>query len=161
SKEAKASFGAVFCEVAVDPLTLEMAVVRLIGAYDCGRVLQPKIARAQLIGAMTMGMGQALMEETRLDRRTGAWTNPELGEALVPTQADVPHIEAHFVGEDEAGEGFLNFKGIAETGIVGVAPAIVSAFADATGGRCTAIPMTYAERFRATAGMLTHKQKRS
>ncbi|MEM0979054.1 MAG: xanthine dehydrogenase family protein molybdopterin-binding subunit [Cyanobacteria bacterium P01_H01_bin.58] len=161
SKEAKASFGAVFCEVAVDQLTLEMTVVRLIGAYDCGRVLQPKIARAQLIGAMTMGMGQALMEETRLDRRTGAWTNPELGEALVPTQADVPYIEAHFVGEDEAGEGFLNFKGIAETGIVGVAPAIVSAFADATGGRCTAIPMTYAERFRATAGMLTHKQKRS
>lgn len=134
SAKAKASFGAVFCEMAVDAVTLDIEVVRLIGAYDCGRVLQPAIAQAQLRGAMIMGLGQALMEETRLDRRTGAWTNAELGEALIPTQADVGHIEAITVGAF-AGANPLNFKGIAETAIVGVAPAIASAFADATGGQ--------------------------
>jgi xanthine dehydrogenase YagR molybdenum-binding subunit len=148
SGKAKASFGAVFCEMAVDPITLDVEVLRLIGAYDCGRVLQPAIARAQLRGAMIMGLGQALMEETRLDRRTGAWTNPEIGEALIPTQADVRHVEAIMVGADGL-DGPLNFKGIAETAIVGVAPAIASAFRDATGGQIRALPMTHAERLRA------------
>ncbi len=152
SRKAKASFGAVFCEMAVDPITLEVEVVRLVGAYDCGRVLQPAIAAAQLRGAMIMGLGQALMEETRLDRRTGAWTNAELGEALIPTQADVPHVEVLTVGSD-GGKGPLNFKGIAETAIVGVAPAIASAFADATGGLVRSLPMTYAERLRAVSAL--------
>lgn len=148
SAKAKASFGAVFCEMAVDAVTLDIEVVRLIGAYDCGRVLQPAIAQAQLRGAMIMGLGQALMEETRLDRRTGAWTNAELGEALIPTQADVGHIEAITVGAF-SGDNPLNFKGIAETAIVGVAPAIASAFADATGGQIRSLPMTHKERLRA------------
>jgi xanthine dehydrogenase YagR molybdenum-binding subunit len=152
SGKAKASFGAVFCEMAVDPITLEIEVVRLVGAYDCGRVLQPAIATAQLRGALIMGLGQALMEETRIDRRTGAWTNAELGEALIPTQADVPHVEVLTVGSG-AGEGPLNFKGIAETAIVGVAPAIASAFSDATGGLIRSLPMTYAERLRAVSAL--------
>jgi xanthine dehydrogenase YagR molybdenum-binding subunit len=154
SRKAKASFGAVFCEMAVDPITLEIEVLRLVGAYDCGRVLQPAIAAAQLRGAMIMGLGQALMEETRLDRRTGAWTNAELGEALIPTQADVPHVEVLTVGSG-AGDGPLDFKGIAETAIVGVAPAIASAFADATGGLIRSLPMTNAERLRAVSAIGT------
>jgi xanthine dehydrogenase YagR molybdenum-binding subunit len=148
SGKAKASFGAVFCEMAVDLTTLDVQVLRLIGAYDCGRVLQPAIARAQLRGAMIMGLGQVLMEETRLDRRTGAWTNAEIGEALIPTQADVHHVEAIMVGADSP-DGPLNFKGIAETAVVGIAPAIASAFRDATGGQILALPMTHAERLRA------------
>lgn len=152
SRKAKASFGAVFCEMAVDPITLEVEVVRLVGAYDCGRVLQPAIAAAQLRGAMIMGLGQALMEETRLDRRTGAWTNAELGEALIPTQGDVPLVDVLTVGSG-AGDGPLNFKGIAETAIVGVAPAIASAFADAMGGLIRSLPMTYAERLRAVSAL--------
>ena len=148
SKLGKASFGAVFCEMAVDPLTLDLEVVRLVGAYDCGRVLQPRIAKAQLIGAMIMGMGQAMMEETRLDRRRGHWTNAEIGEALIPTQADCPHVEAHVVPHDGT-PGALDFKGIAETAIVGVAPAIASAFADATGGIVHSVPLTHAVRLAA------------
>ena len=150
--KAKASFGAVFCEMAVDPLTLEVDIVRLVGAYDCGRMIRPAIVRAQLRGAMIMAMGQALMEETRLDRRTGHWTNAEIGEALVPTQADCPSVEVIPIGKQ--GQGPLDFKGIAETAMVGVAPAIASAFADATGGVIRSIPMTYKERLRA-AGHLT------
>ncbi|WP_208353288.1 xanthine dehydrogenase family protein molybdopterin-binding subunit [Pseudaestuariivita rosea] len=151
SKQAKASFGAVFCEMAVDPITLDVEVIRLVGAYDCGRVLQPKIARAQLIGAMIMGMGQALMEETRLDRKRGHWTNAEIGEALVPTQADCPHVEAHFVGDTQGKPGALDFKGIAETAIVGVSPAIASAFADATGGVVHHLPLNHAARLAAVS----------
>lgn len=147
SKEAKASFGAVFCEMAADPLTLEVEIVRLVGAYDCGQVLQPRIVDAQLRGAMIMAMGQALMEETRLDRHTGHWTNAEIGEALVPTQADCPHIRAIAVGSQ--GDGPLDCKGIAETAMVGVAPAIASAFADATGGAVRNLPLTFEERLRA------------
>ncbi len=158
SKTAKASFGAVFCEVAVDALTLDVEVVRLVGAYDCGRVLQPKIARAQLVGAMIMGIGQALMEETRLDRQSGHWTNAEIGEALIPTQADCPHVEAHFVGE--AGTpGTLDFKGIAETAIVGPAPAIAAAFADATGGVVNALPITHARRLAAVPHHTANQQE--
>lgn len=149
SKKAKASFGAVFCEMAVDPLTLDVEVVRLVGAYDCGRVLQPKIAHAQLVGAMIMGMGQAMMEETRLDRTRGHWTNAEIGEALIPTQADCPDVEAHFVGDTIGTPGALDFKGIAETAIVGVSPAIASAFADATGGVVHALPLNHAARLAA------------
>ncbi len=149
SKQAKASFGAVFCEMAVDPITLDVEVIRLVGAYDCGRVLQPKIARAQLVGAMIMGVGQALMEETRLDRKRGHWTNAEIGEALIPTQADCPHVEAHFVGDTQGKPGALDFKGIAETSIVGVSPAIASAFADATGGVVHSLPLNHAARLAA------------
>ncbi|MEL6295177.1 MAG: xanthine dehydrogenase family protein molybdopterin-binding subunit [Pseudomonadota bacterium] len=155
-KQAKASFGAVFCEMAVDPVTLELEVVRLVGAYDCGRVLQPTIARAQLVGAMIMGLGQALMEETRLDRRRGNWTNAEIGEALIPTQADCPDVEAHFVGHQD---GLMDFKGIAEIAIVGVAPAIASAFADATGAVIHATPLTHARRLAAVARPLTSRRE--
>jgi xanthine dehydrogenase YagR molybdenum-binding subunit len=151
SKHAKASFGAVFCEVAVDPLTYDLQVTRLVGAYDCGRVLQPSIAEAQLRGAMIMGLGQALMEETRLDPNTGAWTNADLGEAFIPTQADVPPIDVIML-EHEKTSHHLDFKGIAETGIVGVAPAIASAFADATGGWISSVPMGHDERVRAVVG---------
>jgi xanthine dehydrogenase YagR molybdenum-binding subunit len=148
-KLAKASFGAVFTEVAVDPVTLEVSVERLVGAFACGRIVEPVIARNQVAGGMIWGLGQALFEESRLDRRTGRWTNANLAEALIATQADVPDPEVIFVSEDDTAAHPLGIKGLAEIGVVGPAPAIANAFYDATGRRLRSLPILLEERLAA------------
>ncbi len=146
SRLAKASFGAVFAEVAVDPVTLEMRVERLLGAFACGRIVEPVIARNQLEGGMVWGLGQALFEESRLDRRTGRWTNANLAEALIATQADAPDPEVIFVPEDDTAAHPLGIKSLAEIGLVGPAPAIANAIYDATGRRLRSLPMLLEHR---------------
>ena len=151
SKTKKATFGAVFAEVSVDPVTLHVRVERLVGAFDCGQILQPAIARSQLIGGMIWGLGQALFEATHPDRRTGRWTNADLAEALVATQADVPPaIEVITVGEGVRAPGApLYLKGVSEIGVIGVAPAIANAIFDATGLRLRDLPLRIDARLAA------------
>jgi xanthine dehydrogenase YagR molybdenum-binding subunit len=141
-RSAKASFGAVFAQVSVDPLTMDLRVERMVGAYACGRIVEPTLARSQIIGGMIWGLGQALFEETRVDPRTGRWTNANLAEALIPTQADIPRIEVAFVPEDDRANHPIGMKGLAEIGVVGPAPAIANALFDATGQRHRSLPLT-------------------
>jgi xanthine dehydrogenase YagR molybdenum-binding subunit len=141
-RSAKASFGAVFAQVSVDPLTMDMRVERMVGTYACGRIVEPTLARSQIIGGMIWGLGQALFEETRVDPRTGRWTNADLAEALIPTHADIPRIEAAFVPEDDTANHPIGMKGLAEIGVVGPAPAIANALFDATGQRHRSLPLT-------------------
>lgn len=148
SATAKASFGAVFVELSVDPITMVLTVERTVGAFACGRIVEPVIARSQITGGLIWGIGQALFEETRVDRRTGRWVNANLAEALVATQADVRSVEVHFVEEDDTGNHPLGMKGLAEIGVVGTAPAISNAIADATGTRLTSTPMLLENRLR-------------
>src|SRR5262249_59758049 len=68
-KYAMHAFGAVFAEVAVDPDLGDVRVRRIVGAYDIGRVLNPRLARSQAIDGMTMGIGMALLEGAHVDRR--------------------------------------------------------------------------------------------
>lgn len=146
---AKASFGAVFAEISLDPLTGALAVERMVGAFACGRILEPAIARSQLLGGMTWGIGQALMEESRVDRRTGRWTNADLAEALIPVNADVRDLRAITIDEDDTAAHPLGAKGLAEIGVVGPAPAIANAIHDATGHRPRALPITLRHRLEA------------
>ena len=146
-RSAKASFGAVFAQVSVDPLTLDLRVERMVGAYACGRIVEPALARSQIVGGMIWGIGQALFEETRIDSRTGRWTNANLAEALIPTQADVPLIEVAFVPEDDTANHPIGMKGLAEIGVVGPAAAIANALFDATGQRHRSLPLTIDARF--------------
>ena len=135
------AFGAQFARVLVDPYTSEVRVDRLVGAFAAGRIVNPVLARSQLIGGMVWGLGQALMEETVLDHRTGRWINSDLGEALVPVHADVPAIEAIIVEEDDTRGNPLGTKGLGEIGVVGTAAAIANAIHHATGRRLHALPL--------------------
>jgi len=87
---AQATFGAHFVEVGVDSATGEIRVRRMSGAFAAGRILNPKSARSQVIGAMTMGVGAALMEDAIVDTRFGYFVNHDLAEYHVPAHADIP-----------------------------------------------------------------------
>ncbi|SHM86799.1 xanthine dehydrogenase family protein molybdopterin-binding subunit [Cryptosporangium aurantiacum] len=137
----KHAFGAHFAEVRVDADTGEVRVSRLFGMYAVGRVLNPRTARSQFIGGMTMGMGMALHEESVLDATTGDWVNHDLAEYHVPAHADVESIEAAWLDEDDPTVNPLGVKGIGEIGIVGSPAAIVNAIWHATGVRVRDLPV--------------------
>ena len=136
------SFGAQFAEVGVDMDTGEVRTRRLLGAFGVGRILNKRTTESQVLGGITMGVGQALTEETVLDTRSGAFVNRDLGEYHVPTNADVPSIEALFVEEHDDKVNALGIKGVGEIGIVGVAAAIANAVFNATGVRVRDLPIT-------------------
>ncbi|TCP31401.1 xanthine dehydrogenase family protein molybdopterin-binding subunit [Sphingomonas sp. BK235] len=135
------SNAAHFCEVAIDPDLDTIRVRRFVSAIDIGRVLSPVTARSQIIGAVTMGLGQALWEGTEIDARFGRYINTDLGEYLVPVNADIPAIEAIFVGEPDPQTGVLGAKSAGEIGMVGVAAAVANAVYDATGIRPRSLPI--------------------
>jgi xanthine dehydrogenase YagR molybdenum-binding subunit len=87
------SYAAQFCEVRVHDQTGEVRISRWVGAFDCGRILNPKTALSQFRGGIIMGIGMALTEETMFDDRTARIMNPSLAEYHLPVQADVPHID--------------------------------------------------------------------
>jgi xanthine dehydrogenase YagR molybdenum-binding subunit len=145
SSYARMAFGAQFARVLVDPDTSEVRVDRLVGAFAGGRIVNPMLARSQLVGGMVWGLGQALMEETVLEQRTGSWITADLGEALVPVHADVPAIEAILIDEDDTRGSLLGAKGIGEIGVVGTAAAIANAIHHATGRRLRSLPLRFAQ----------------
>ncbi|MEW2352959.1 xanthine dehydrogenase family protein molybdopterin-binding subunit [Spirillospora sp. NPDC029432] len=136
------TFGAQFAEVAVDPRLGLVRVRRLAGAFAPGRVLNPLLARSQLMGGMLWGLSQALLEGNRMDPRHGRWTAANLAEYLVPVNADAPDVTVDFVEVDDAVVGPLGAKGVGEIGQVGVAAAIANAVFHATGRRIRTVPMT-------------------
>jgi xanthine dehydrogenase YagR molybdenum-binding subunit len=136
----KATFGACFVEISLDPITMEVAVEHVVGAFAGGRIIEPAIARSQLIGGMIWGIGQALMEESVIDPRTGRWLNADLAEALIPTQADVGRIKVMTVEDDDPGDP-VGMKGLSEIGVMGPGPAIANAIFDATGHRIRHLPI--------------------
>ena len=136
------AFGAVFVEVRIDPDLGMIRVPRIIGAYDVGCVVNPKIARSQCIGGMVGGLGMALLERADWDTRFGRVMNGNLAEYLVPVHADIGELEAVFVPSDDRRFNPLGVKGLAEIAICGVAPAIANAVHHATGRRVRELPIT-------------------
>ncbi len=134
-------FGAQFVKVLVDPDTMHLKVDRLVGAFAGGRALNPLLVRSQLMGSMVWGLGQALMEESSIDQRTGLWMNGNLGEALVPVNADTGGVEALLIEEDDRRGSPLGIKGMGEIGVIGTAAAVSNAIYHATGRRLTSLPM--------------------
>jgi xanthine dehydrogenase YagR molybdenum-binding subunit len=135
------STGAVFCEVRVNTVTGETRVDRVLGSYDCGRIINPKTAASQFRGGIIMGIGLALMEDTEFDERTGRIMNPSLAEYHVPVHMDVPNIDVMWtdIPDPRAPAGA---RGIGEIGITGVAAAIANAIFNATGRRVRDLPIT-------------------
>jgi xanthine dehydrogenase YagR molybdenum-binding subunit len=135
------TFGAQFAEVAVDPELGLVRVRRMVGAFAPGRVINPKLARSQLMGGMLWGLGQALLEGNRMDPRQGRWGASNLGEYLVPVNADAPDVAVELVEVDDRGVNPLGVKGVGEIGQVGVAAAIANAVFNATGRRIRELPL--------------------
>jgi xanthine dehydrogenase YagR molybdenum-binding subunit len=135
------TFGAQFAEVAVDPDLGLVRVRRLAGAFAPGRVLNPLLARSQLMGGMLWGMSQALLEGNHMDPRHGRWAEGNLAEYLVPVNADAPDVEISFVDVEDDVVGPLGAKGIGEVGQVGVSAAIANAVFHATGRRVRSVPL--------------------
>ncbi|KXU29333.1 xanthine dehydrogenase [Sphingobium sp. 22B] len=149
---AQATFGAHFCEVGVDIDTAEVRVRRMGGAFAAGRILNPKSARSQVIGAMTMGVGAALMEELSVDTRFGFFVNHDMAEYLVPVHADIPHQDVLFIDELDDKSSPMKAKGVGELGICGAGAAVANAIYNATGVRLRDYPLTIDKILAASTG---------
>jgi xanthine dehydrogenase YagR molybdenum-binding subunit len=135
------SYGAQFAEVGVNAVTGEVRVRRMLGSFDCGRILNPKTAMSQFRGGIIMGIGLALTEETLFDERTGRIMNPSLAEYHVPVHLDVPEIDVIRTDIPDP-HSPLGARGIGEIGITGVGAAIANAVHNATGVRVRPLPIT-------------------
>ncbi|WP_420604715.1 aldehyde oxidoreductase molybdenum-binding subunit PaoC [Methylobacterium sp.] len=138
----QSTFGAHFVEVGVDTSTAEIRVRRMLAVCAAGRILNPKSARSQVIGGMTMGVGAALMEELAVDTRRGFFVNHDLAGYEVPVHADIPHQEVIFLDETDPISSPMKAKGVGELGICGVAAAVANAVYNATGIRVRDYPVT-------------------
>ncbi|MGH7677297.1 MAG: xanthine dehydrogenase family protein molybdopterin-binding subunit [Gemmatimonadaceae bacterium] len=141
-KTALFTFAAHFAEVEVDIETGRVRVLRYVAAHDSGRIINPRLAESQLEGGILQGVGYALFEERVLDESLGLPLNPTLHDYKVPTLADVPSIDAFFVPGADTVANHVGAKGLAEPPIIGVAPAIANAVADALGVEVLELPLT-------------------
>jgi xanthine dehydrogenase YagR molybdenum-binding subunit len=139
---AIAAFGAQFAEVEVDTETGRVRVLRIVSAHDSGRIINPTLAESQLEGGIIQGLGYALFEERVMDEPLGLPLNPTMHDYKIPTIGDIPWIEAFFVGEPDTVANHVGAKGLAEPPIIGTAPAIANAVADAIGVDLDEIPLT-------------------
>jgi xanthine dehydrogenase YagR molybdenum-binding subunit len=136
------SFSAVFAEVRVDPDLGLVRLTRFVGAYDAGRIINPKTARSQAIGGIIWGVGQALLEQSETDPASGQFVNRNYSGYLVTTNADIPELDVLFVGGFDEEASPLGAKGLGELTAVSVAPAIANAVYHATGKRIRDLPIT-------------------
>ncbi len=153
-KFQQSTFGAHFVEAAVDSHTGEARIRRMLAVCAAGRILNPKSARSQVIGAMTMGVGGALMEELAVDTRFGMFINHDLASYEVPVHADIPHQEVIFLDETDDKVSPMKAKGVGELGLCGVGAAVANAVYNATGVRVRDYPITldkYLDRLLAIA----------
>ena len=141
-KYQESTFGAHFVEVAVHADTGETRIRRMLAVCAAGRILNPKTARSQVIGAMTMGAGAALMEDLAVDTRLGFFVNHDLAGYEVPVHADIPHQDVIFLDETDPISSPMKAKGVGELGICGVAAAVANAIYNATGVRVRDYPVT-------------------
>ncbi|ESQ79052.1 aldehyde oxidoreductase molybdenum-binding subunit PaoC [Asticcacaulis sp. YBE204] len=141
-KYQQSTFGGHFVEVGVHAATGEIRIRRMLAVCAAGRILNPKSARSQVIGAMTMGAGAALMEELAVDKRHGFFVNHDLAGYEVPVHADIPHQEVIFLDETDPMSSPMKAKGVGELGICGVGAAVANAIYNATGIRVREYPIT-------------------
>ncbi len=125
---------ATFAEVAVDPSSREVRIVRVVEAFDCGAIVNPDGLENTISGAITMGIGGALYEAIEFD--DGRILNPHFAQYRVPRFKDEPVIKVVLVDRKDE-----RSFGAGETPIVGIAPAVANAIFDATGQRIRSMPM--------------------
>ena len=135
------SYSAIFVEVRVNAVTGETRVSRVLGSFDCGRIINPKTAASQFRGGIIMGLGLALTEETQFDERNGRIMNPSLAEYHLPVHLDVPAIDVIWTDIPDPHTP-MGAHGIGEIGITGTGAAVANAIYNATGKRVRDLPIT-------------------
>lgn len=143
------SFGAQFAEVTWQPETARLRVSRFVSVVDAGRIINPKPARNQIEGAVVMGIGMALFEEARYDKRYGAPINSNLADYIMSTNADAPAIDVTFLDHPDKALNELGARGVGEIGLAGTAAAITAAVYHATGVRVRELPVRIEDLLRA------------
>ncbi len=136
------SHSAVFAEVTVDEDLGTVHCTRVVSAIAGGRILNPKTARSQIMGAIVWGISMALEEESMMDHNLGRFMNHNYAEYHIPVNADIHDIEVIFVPEHDDIVNQLGAKGLGEIGLVGVAAAVANAVFHATGKRVRDLPIT-------------------
>jgi len=135
------SHSAIFCEVRVNAITGEIRITRVVGSFDCGRIINPKTAASQFRGGIIMGIGLALMEETVFDDRNGRVMSASLAEYHIPVHLDIPEIEIIYTDIPDPHTP-MGARGVGEIGITGVGAAIANAIYNATKKRIRDLPIT-------------------
>ncbi len=133
------TFASQVAEVEVDSHTGKVVVTNFVGAHDLGRAIFPQGAEGQIEGATAQGIGWGIWE--KLIFKNGLVMNPNFLDYRVPTAADMPLIRPILV-ETIDPYGPFGAKGVAEPGLVPVAPALANAIYHALGVRITSLPMT-------------------
>ena len=144
------SFGCSFAEVEVDIPLCKVKLVNMINVHDCGRLINPALAAAQVHGGMSMAIGYGLSEQLLYDKKTGRPLNNNLLDYKLSTTMDHPHLEAQFVENYEPTSAY-GTKALGEPPATSGAPAIRNAVLNATGVEIDSIPLTphvLFERFR-------------
>jgi xanthine dehydrogenase YagR molybdenum-binding subunit len=137
------SYSVTFAEVAVDARLGLVRVRRMLGVYDAGRIISPKLADSQALGGQAGGIGAALLEHTVTDHRDGRIVNADLANYMVPVNADVPDLRAIFLdGGEDLEAAPIGVKGLGEVVHIGVALAIANAVFHAIGRRVRQLPIT-------------------
>ncbi len=135
------TFGTTFAVVEVDTRTGKVEVVQLVSASDSGTIINPLAAMGQLNGGNIMGMGYAVSEQLLINPKTGEVYNDNLLDYKIPTFADLPDLDGHFVETDEPSSAYGN-KSLGEPPVIPVAAAIRNAVYNATGVFINEIPLT-------------------
>ena len=144
---ALTTFGAQFAEVAVDADLGVVRVRRMVGVFAPGRVLNPRTTRSQLMGGVIWGLGSALRERAELDLRASRYVNDNLGEYLIPVNADIGTVEILLVPEADTTIPGLGVKGVGELGNPGMDAAVANAIFHATGTRVRRLPIRIEDLF--------------
>lgn len=135
------TFGAHAVEVRFDPGLAKLRVTRVVTAIDAGRIINRKTAENQIAGAVVMGLGMALLEESVYDPRSGRVVTDNLADYRVPVNADIPSIDVTFIDQPDHFSGEFGVKGAGEIGITGITAAISNAAYHATGRRIRQLPI--------------------
>jgi len=136
------SYGAHFVEVTWQPEIARLRVSRVLTVIDAGRIINPLTGRNQIEGAVVMGVGMAMLEQTHYDKRSGKPLNSNLADYMVATHADSPEMDVLFLDYPDTQVNAMGARGIGEIGLAGIAAAITNAVHHATGVRVRKLPVT-------------------
>ena len=126
------SFGCTFAEIEVDIQMCKVNLVRMVNVHDCGNLINPALAEAQVHGGMSMAIGYGLSEQLIFDEKTGRPLNNNLLDYKLSTFMDHPRLEAYFIENPEPTSPF-GTKALGEPPACSGAPAIRNAILNATG----------------------------
>ncbi len=136
------SFSIHFVRVAVNKMTGQVRVNRIVSVGDSGSIVSPKTARSQMVGGAVGGLGMALTEEAVVDHRYGRYINNNFADYHVPVHADVPDIDVIFIDKPDLHVNPMGAKGMGEIALIGFSAAVANAVFNATGKRIRSLPIT-------------------